>query len=133
MSRVDLDLDLDVDLDGFVRGKLSRHNIYRVALFWCLSMSRTRSRFRSRSRTDNHAVSQQKPATSTDVVVVSVIVVVIGSFYPLKLPTTITTTITMLVSTPSSWREAGPCVEFSEVAFNEAHIPPRLRPNQPLL
>jgi hypothetical protein len=34
-----LDLDLDLDVDGLVRGKLSRHNIYQIALYLCMSTS----------------------------------------------------------------------------------------------
>jgi len=49
---LDLDLDVDVDVDGFVRGKLSRHNIYQIALYLCMSTSKATSRSKSKSRTE---------------------------------------------------------------------------------
>ena len=36
-------LDLDVDVDGPVRGKLSRHNIYQIALYLFMSTSKSRT------------------------------------------------------------------------------------------
>jgi hypothetical protein len=49
---LDLDLDLDVDVDGPVRGKLSRHNIYQIAPYLCMSTSKSTSRSKSKSRTE---------------------------------------------------------------------------------
>jgi hypothetical protein len=49
MCRLDLDLDLDVDVDGLVRGKLSRHNIYQIALYLCMSTSKSTSKSKSRT------------------------------------------------------------------------------------
>ena len=51
VSSLDLDLDLDVDLDGLVRGKLFKHNIYQIALYRCMSTSKSTSRSKSKSRT----------------------------------------------------------------------------------
>jgi hypothetical protein len=47
-----LDLDLDVDVDGLVRAKLSRHSIYQIALYLCMSTSKSTSRSKSKSRTE---------------------------------------------------------------------------------
>ena len=48
---MDLDLDLDVDLDRLVGGSLSINNIYQIALYPCMSTSKSASRSKSKSRT----------------------------------------------------------------------------------
>jgi hypothetical protein len=58
VSSLDLDLDLDVDLDGLIRGKLSKHNIYQIALDLCMSTSKSTSRSRTIIGIDG--VSRQK-------------------------------------------------------------------------
>jgi hypothetical protein len=39
-----VDLDLDVNMDGLVRGKLSGHDINQIALYQCMSKSRSKSK-----------------------------------------------------------------------------------------
>ena len=50
LSSLDLDLDLDVDVDGLVRGKFSRHNIYKTALILWMLTSKSKSKSRSRNQ-----------------------------------------------------------------------------------
>jgi len=52
MSGLDLDLDRDVEVDCLVGGKLSRHNVYQIALYPCMSTSKSTSRSKSKSRTE---------------------------------------------------------------------------------
>jgi hypothetical protein len=49
---MDLHLDLDVDLDNLVQGKLSRHNIYQIALYLRMSTSKSTSKLKSKPRTE---------------------------------------------------------------------------------
>jgi hypothetical protein len=50
VSSLDLDWDLDVDVDGLVRGKVSRHKIYQIALCECTSKFTSRSKSKSRAQ-----------------------------------------------------------------------------------